>query len=242
MNFAHPVTARLCSMSQIVREMVRINTKLTKLVRSVYLGAGHLSQESPLFRTFSFGVIFGLIGTAVLLYFVPAVDQVRERSIITVQANVGNNEFFHINLPIDRVLAGRADAENPVPPGLDWPDDDFLAGAQAEIFKVRNAEERVIGVASRIVGGGEQPFVEWAVHMPARGTMYILLPNNANEAGIRYGDLRAGTREFATLNGSVTERYIALDAAENNGVNGRLELVMSLVSPLNIYTTEEGGD
>ena len=182
-----------------------------------------------MFKFFSIGLVLGLIAAAGLLYVVPAVDQVRERSIILVQANGGNIESLHVNLPIDRVLAGRADLENPVPGGLDWPDNDFLAGTQTELFKIRNADDKVVGVASRIVGGGDQPFIEWAVHLPARGTLYLVLAGAANESGVRVGSLRSGTREFALMSGVVTERYVAADEITDHGVSGRLELTTSLV-------------
>lgn len=195
-----------------------------------------------MFKSFSFGLVLGLIAAAGLLYVVPAVDQVRERSIVSVQANGGNREALHVNLPIDRVLAGRADLENPVPPGLAWPENEFLSGIQTELFKIRNADEKVVGVASRIVSAGEQPFVEWAIHMPARGTMYFVLAHAANESGVRVGRLRSGTREFSLLSGVVTERYIAVDETTNDGISGRLELMTALVGQLDKVAPAEGGE
>lgn len=195
-----------------------------------------------MFKSFSFGLVLGLIAAAGLLYVVPVVDQVRERSIVSVQANGGNSETLHVNLPIDRVLAGRTDLENSVPPGLDWPGNELLSGTQTELFKVRNAAEKVVGVASRIVGGGDQPFVEWAVHMPARGTMYLVLADAANESGVRAGSLRSGTREFAFLSGVVTERYIAADETTNDGISGRLELMTSLVGQPDKVEPAEGDE
>jgi len=195
-----------------------------------------------LFKFFSSGIVLGLVATAGLLYFVPAVDQERERSIMSVRANGGVIESFHVNLPLDRVLAGRPDLTTPVPEGLDWPDDDFLRGTQTELFKIRNADDKVIGVASRMTGGAGQPFVEWAVHLPARGTMYLVMSDRANETGARIGSLRAGTQEFATLNGKVVERYIAKDAANGNDAGGTLELVTSLVSSLDVVRRQEEAD
>jgi hypothetical protein len=195
-----------------------------------------------LFKSFSVGLVLGLVAAAGLLSVVPAVDLVRERSIVSVQSNGGNSETLHVNLPLDRVLAGRADLENPVPPGLDWPDNEFLSGTNTELFKIRNADEKVVGVASRIVGGGDQPFVEWAVHMPARGTMYLVLADAANASGVRIGSLRSGTREFALLNGVVTERYIAADETPNDGIRGRLELMTSLVGQPDQVESAEGDE
>jgi len=192
-----------------------------------------------LFKFFSSGIVLGVVATAGLLYLVPAVDQERERSIMSVRTNGGVNESFHVNLPLDRVLAGRPGLTTPVPEGLDWPDDDFLRGTQTELFKIRNADDKVIGVASRMTGGDEQPFIEWAVHLPARGTMYLVMADRPNEAGARVGSLRAGTQEFATLNGDVVERYIARDDANSNDAGGTLELVTSLVNSLDVVHLEE---
>ncbi len=244
MKFARVPPPGLCTRSQIAVQMMRIRADLTKLqsIRECSPGYDHPNQELALFKTFNIGVVLGLIATAVLLHFVPAVDQVRERSIISVKANGGNSESFHVNLPIDRVLAGRVNSQNPVPPGLDWPDEEFLSGTQTELFKVRNADERVVGVASRIVGNDGREFVEWALHMPARGTMYLLLQETSSESGVRVGTMRAGTREFADLSGAVIERYVASDAATSNGVSGRLELVTSLTSPLIEIDRSEGED
>lgn len=182
-----------------------------------------------MFKTFSFGVVLGVAAAAALVHFVPVVDQGRERSIITVQANGGNVESFHVNLPTDRIFAGRAGVDRTVPPGVEWPESVGLADTQAELFKIRNAEQRVIGVASRIAATGETPFVEWALHMPARGTLYVLLDAAATESGNRAGSLRGGTREFEKLRGSVIERYVAEDTDGDS--TGRLELVTALVGP-----------
>jgi len=187
-------------------------------------------------------LVLGLIAAAGLLNVIPAVDQVRERSIVSVQANGGNSESLHANLPIDRILAGRANLKSPLPPGLEWPDDEFLSGTQTELFKIRNVNERVVGIASRIVGGGEQPFIEWTVHMPARGTLYFVLPDAANESGVRVGNLRAGTREFSTLSGAVSERYVAVDETTNDGITGRLELTTSLVARADKAEPAEGDE
>ena len=103
-----------------------------------------------MFKTFLFGIVLGLAGTFALLFFVPAVDQYREASHIQVLANGGNLESFHIDLPRDRVLAGMPGSENSIPYGIEWPNDQMLSGSHAEIFKLRDKYDEVIGIASRI--------------------------------------------------------------------------------------------
>ncbi len=187
--------------------------------------------ELALFKTFIFGVIIGIGAAGALLYFVPAVDQGRERSIISVQANGGNREAFHVNLPTDRIFSGRSGAGEAFPAGANWPESLEVTNAQAELFKVRNEAEQVVGVASRISADDDQPFVEWVLHMPARGTLYLILESSPTAAGNRTGSLHAGSREFADLRGSVVERYQAEPGGEGEYSTGRLELVTVLVGP-----------
>lgn len=186
-----------------------------------------------MFKTFYFGIFCGVLAAAAAAWFVPAVDQHREPSLITVEANGGNRETFHINLPHDRILAGMAGVE-PVPAGLEWPDNAALAGAQTELFKIRDANDVVVGVASRLAGTAtaDGSLVEWTLHLPARGSVYATMQPAAGADGYRSGSMRAGTREFAHLRGRVLERHVEVNDTGLAGpkVDGRIELVTALVS------------
>jgi len=74
-------------------------------------------------------------------------------------------------------------------------------------------------------------FVEWVVHLPARGTMYVSMAPNPSPDGYREGSLRAGTREFLTLNGVVLERFLSDDFGPDPDGAGRIELAAALVGP-----------
>ena len=180
-------------------------------------------------KTFSLGILLGIVLAALLIYLMPVVDQHREASIISVQANGGNAESFHVNLPQDRILLGAAsDAAMPV--GLDWPVDARLASSQAEVFKIRNRDDVVVGVGSRIAGAvaGSGRIVEWTLHLPARGSVYVSMSPAADGAGNRDGRMLAGTREFANMQGVVRERIIeSTPDAETR--SARIELVTALV-------------
>jgi len=184
------------------------------------------------FKSFVIGVLSGVVLVACLLHFVPVVDQHREASLISVQANGGNTESFHVNLPDDRIVLGGAGKEV-IPANLEWPEVAVLGDAQAELFKIRNRNDVVVGVASRISGTGSATgnVVEWTLHLPARGTLYANLQPLPDEGGSRSGRLRAGTREFASMQGSINERTRAIeDGRENDsGPVGRIELVTALV-------------
>jgi hypothetical protein len=166
-----------------------------------------------------------------LLYFVPAVDQHREASLVSMQANGGNTESFHVNLPDDRILVGAAGKEL-VPATLQWPGA-VLGDTQTELFKIRNRNDVVVGVASRISGTGtvSGSVVEWALHLPARGTLYASLQPQPDDAGRRNGSLRAGTREFRDMSGSLNERFIGPGSEQESEAEseGRIELVTALV-------------
>lgn len=186
-----------------------------------------------MFKTFYFGIVLGIAAAAALVYVYPAVDLHREASLIAVHANGGNSESFHIMLPGDRIMAGVSGAVTATPPDLEWPDYDFLGNIQAELFKVRNENGVVVGAASRISGASKKsgPFVEWTVHLPARGSLFVTMAPRPAADGYREGTLRAGTREFLTLHGTVLERFVAeADNPDSENI-GRLELLASLVGP-----------
>lgn len=183
-----------------------------------------------MFKTFIIGVLLGVAATAGMLYAIPVVDQHREASIITVVPNGGNSELFHINIPADRVMAGAADSATQFPVALEWPADDILAGVSAEIFKLRNAQDTVIGVAARTVGrNGESEIIDWVVHIPARGSLYVNMEPMPREGGLRLGQLRAGSREFETLSGTVSERWVADTSGEVDAPLGRIVLATRLI-------------
>ena len=190
-------------------------------------------QDQGLFKTFNLGIVLGIALAASIVYFYPLVDQHREQSLIAVHANGGNSESFHIRLPDDRIMAGVSGQQRSTPPGLIWPEIEILQGIQTELFMIRNENGVVVGTASRMSGNSEQhgSFVEWAMHLPARGTMYVSMQANPSPDGFREGSLTSGTREFLTLSGVVLERFIKDDFGPNPDGVGRIELAAALVGP-----------
>jgi hypothetical protein len=187
-------------------------------------------MDKTLLKTLIIGTFLGAVAAIAGLYFVQPVDQARERSIIDVSPN-GNKEVFHANIPDDRIMIGAANQSTPVPPGLDWPSDELLANIRTELFKIRNADDKVVGVASRIAAnneGGE--VVEWTLHLPARGSVYVLMRPKGLEDSLRLGDLRSGTREFSSWIGEVSERWIADATGSQYAPAGRIELITKFVA------------
>lgn len=188
-----------------------------------------------MFKTLVFGFLFGIVGTVVAAYYVPVVDQHRESSEISVFPNGGNTESFHISIPADRIMTGAPGQAEPLPPSLQWPADELFEGIRVELFKVRNTRETVIGVASRMVADSESiaDSVEWALHFPARGTLYVSMPAEPADGDRRIGTLRAGTREFRPMQGEVSERWVPnTDDTDADAPDGYIELVTSFVGTL----------
>ncbi|ANO50221.1 hypothetical protein [Woeseia oceani] len=167
-----------------------------------------------------------MAAAAAASWVMPVANPHREPSLITVQPNGGNSELFQIHIPDDRIVAGGSSDTTPTPSSLVWPDLGIPAGLELELFKVRNSEDVVIGLASRIsVSGQVEPAaVEWALHLPARGALYF--PMSANGGEFRSGELRAGTREFLDRSGRLEERYVPDPVVTGQG---RIELRSSLI-------------
>lgn len=185
-----------------------------------------------MFRTFIVGILLGLAAAGAAVHYFPAVNQFREHSLIVVHPNKGNTESFHINVPTDRILIGTPGRENPVPAGLEWPDDPQFAGMRSELFKIRNGKDAVVGVGSRIAASDADSgdIIEWVLHLPARGSVYAALETAPSAAGQRLGRMLSGTREFATLQGSVSEQWVADTSGAEDAGAGRIELLTAFVS------------
>ena len=182
-------------------------------------------------RTFIVGIIFGIAGVFAALYFVPVVDQHRESSIVAVSLNGGNSETFHVKVPMDRIMIGAQGLATALPPEMAWPEDERFNNVRAELFKLRNSRDAVIGIASRIAAddpdlGG---VIEWVLHLPARGSVFVNMPANTSGSQ-RVGQLAAGTREFSTLVGDMSERWVAETDGVDGAATGRIELLMNFVS------------
>ena len=177
-----------------------------------------------MFKTFIAGIMLGVVAAVAVLYVFSIVDQHRDASIITVEPNGVNIERFHVSLPADRIMLGSSAAGRSLPPGVDWPVNPAFADLNVELFKLRNARNTVVGVASRIVAtdATTERVIEWLLHLPARGSVYVTMEPVSVDDDKRRGLLRQGTREFATLSGDMTERWVAAPGSDK--AYGRIEL------------------
>ncbi|MDX1515842.1 MAG: hypothetical protein R3288_03325 [Woeseiaceae bacterium] len=182
-------------------------------------------------KTFITGIVFGIAGVIAALYYVPVVNQHREVSVIAVTPNGGNAESFHVNVPMDRILIGDSSSNVELPAGLQWPADARFENSRAEVFKLRNSRNAVVGIATRLAANNRSigNVIEWVLHLPARGSLYVTLDPQAADGG-RSGDMRAGTREFADLVGNVSERWVRDTSGLDDAPVGRIELTATFVA------------
>ena len=178
-----------------------------------------------MFRTFLAGIVLGLLAAGAALYAIPAVDQYREASIVRVAPNGGNTESFHVSIPMDRVMASPQGSAQPEPAEVEWPVVDALDGVRTEVFKLRNANDIVVGVGVRTAVEREDGnIIDWALHLPARGSLFFGMEVAPRDGGFRLGTMRAGSREFSSLVGVLTERWIADTSGEDDAPLGRIQL------------------
>lgn len=176
-------------------------------------------------KTFLLGLLLGIGGAVWLAGWYPFVDPVRFASESGVARNGGRTESFRIQIPEDRVLGAAVlgSAAPSVPAGLSLPE---VAGDGAvEIYKLRNASGKVIGLASRI-RGGDAAYTDWTLMLPARGALFLtaagpeVSPHAAGRAAADpasqspalpmfkiLGDVAGGSGEFAGFFGSFSEEW-----------------------------------
>jgi hypothetical protein len=141
---------------------------------------------------------------------------------------------------MDRIMAGDAGASQAVPADLQWPATDVLAGVRAEVFKLRNANDMVVGVGVRTAAERDSGnVIDWTLHLPARGSMFVAMEPAPRDGGFRMGEMRAGSREFASLTGVLTERWVADTSGEEDAPLGRIELRTTYVGDADRLEAEE---
>lgn len=181
-----------------------------------------------MFKTFIIGIVLGIVAAVGALYAFPVVDQQREPSQVSVAPNGGNVEALHINIPADRIVVRSPGQAQTMPTRLEWPEDEKLQPIGVELYKIRNERDAVIGVASRTAVAGATTN-DWLLHLPARGSQLVSVQTTPLPGGLRRGDLRAGSREFADRSGSVAVRWVPDEAAEQSSPSGRIELLTNYI-------------
>ena len=128
-------------------------------------------------RLFLASLTFGLLLTFLAAVFFPLPEPAKLYSQATVLANGGREEVYFIRLPDDRLGSPRAAAT------ADFPQQAFSATGRervlAELFRVRNAEGEIVGLATRMNGNVASPantpeaVTDWMLLLPGRGALLM---------------------------------------------------------------------
>jgi len=98
----------------------------------------------------------------------------------------------------------------------------------------------VVGVAVRNAATDEnEHLIDWMLHFPARGSVFVNMNAVPQEDGSRVGAIRAGSREFAVLSGSLSERWVAGTSDEEDAPAGHIELVAAYLGELELLDPME---
>ncbi|MEQ1803263.1 MAG: hypothetical protein ABL989_15140 [Gammaproteobacteria bacterium] len=133
-------------------------------------------------RLFIFAFIAGLLAVALAATLWPLPEHLRYRSITSVPTDGGRQEEFVIHWPEDRIARpGEKGAGLPatVAVGAAVLEDSAGRRVSAELFRLRDTEDNVIGVASRLAGTGGaiadpgRSASNWLLVIPSRGALFM---------------------------------------------------------------------
>lgn len=150
--------------------------------------------------TILIGFLGGLIGSLTLAYMAPFLEQSRVRGLTEVVTNGGRLERFEIHLADDILMQapGTQSEAVTIPVSAEWfPELAPFAGLAA-VYRLRNENSEVVGIASRVRGIASEEQVEWVLYLPARGLIAL---DGASVDTVEVGDVIATDREFAGLEG-----------------------------------------
>jgi hypothetical protein len=216
------------------------------------------------FGSFAAGILLAIC--VAILYQAP--QPTRFRSLASVQPDGGRREEFAIRWPDDRISlpADQRAARDGAAGATDSAGAMVLADAagrrvSGEVFRLRDAEGNVVGVASRVSAGGARPTGDWMLVLPGRGALLLhqadaadlaarpvpgprrRVASPAQQAAFWSGrrEFRAtaagsgtvvhGTREFAGLAGSFIETWALEGTGPAGSTRGTIRLVTTLRQP-----------
>lgn len=133
-------------------------------------------------RLFFYTFISGLLIVVATTALWPMPKHPRHRSLISVAPDGGRQEDFIIRWPEDRIPRPE-ELRSGLPPaaaaGATALEDTAGHRASAEMFRVRDSDDNVIGVAGRLAGTGGaiadpgRSASNWLIVIPSRGALYM---------------------------------------------------------------------
>jgi hypothetical protein len=133
-------------------------------------------------RTFVVTFVAGLLVVALATTFWPLPNHVRYRSLITVPPDGGRQEDFIIRWPEDRIRRP-SDSRSSLPAaaavGAAVLEDSAGQRASVELFRLRDSDDNVVGIASRLAGTGGaiadpgRSASNWLLVIPSRGALFL---------------------------------------------------------------------
>ena len=143
-------------------------------------------------RTFILSFLAGIVLTVACAALFPLPRHERFPSQIEVRTNGGRAEDFQIRWPQDRLSfdTEATAADSPVTEGLVVLSDP-QGPAAAELFRLRDAQGNVIGLASRLTarmpgrGGRSRSVTNWSLLIPSRGALLLVQENGADMGPVR---------------------------------------------------------
>ncbi len=154
-------------------------------------------------RFFLAAFVTGLLLAGLAASFWSPPEHARYRSLTSVLPDGGRQEDFIIRWPEDRIRRGsETGTELPADAaaGAAVLEDSAGQRVSAETFRIRDTEDNVIGVASRLAGTGgaiadtNRSASNWLVVIPGRGAIFLSQPDTFDTTA----------RQRDTLNGMIT--------------------------------------
>lgn len=180
-------------------------------------------------RLFVIAFVAGLLAVALAATLWPLPQHLRFRAITSVPADGGRQEEFVIHWPEDRI-ARPAEKESGLPAvaavGAAVLEDSAGRRVSAELFRLRDTEDNVIGVAARLAGTGGaiadagRSATNWLLVIPSRGALFLAqsdVQDTTVRQGLAEGNVMLAPAQSAAFWTDRPRVLITAPAPEGNG-------------------------
>lgn len=148
-----------------------------------------------MWRTAGIAALAGALATLTVLFMLPGSGGTHIAPIETINADGSRSETLHIQLPEDGIAVthGGKVPFPAAPPGVPTFTEDALKRGFALLVRVRDAEDRVVGLAAELEVHPEGDMLaeslewdtDWILVLPGRGILTLQQVEHSNELGPR---------------------------------------------------------